>query len=255
MTQFHHQGMIIMAAALFILVIVMNVLANSLPLGGVTTGAVSFRYPNLFQPSGMTFSIWGVIYLWLGWFTIAQLSTLNLPLSERMDSTFYLNLLFAISSIFNILWLLSWHYDRIVVSMIMMIFLLVSLLLATHYAVPLKGISSIAFSVYLGWICVATLANATITCVSLGAKSFSNLSIVLTIVILIIGVLIGSLYALRQNNLAFALVFLWAYLGIFIRHYRAESLTRTYPAVLYTSGGLLFILLLLHIVLIIRIFR
>ncbi len=255
MTKFQHQGMIIMAAALFILVIVMNFLANSLPLGGVTTGAVSFRYPNLFQPSGMTFSIWGVIYLLLGWYTISQLSTFNIPLSERMDSTFYLNLLFTISSIFNILWLLSWHYDRIIVSMVMMIFLLVSLLLATHYAMPLKGISSAAFSVYLGWICVATIANATITCVSLGVDSFSNLSIVLTVVILIIGVLIGSLYALRQNNLAFALVFLWAYLGIFMRHYREESLTRAYPPILYTTGGLLLILLILNVFISIRIFR
>lgn len=255
MTQFQHQSMIIMAAAMFVLVIVMNFLANSLPLGGVTTGAVSFRYPNLFQPSGMTFSIWGVIYLLLGWYTISQLSTLNIPISERMDSTFYLNLLFTISSIFNILWLLSWHYDRIIVSMVMMIFLLVSLLLATHYAMPLKGISSVAFSVYLGWICVATIANATITCVSLGVDSFSNLSIVLTVVILIIGVLIGSLYALRYHNLAFALVFLWAYFGIFMRHYREESLTVAYPPILYTTGGLLLILFILNVFISIRIFR
>lgn len=255
MTQIQHQSMIIVAAILFIFVIVMNVLANSLPLGGITTGAVSYRYPNLFQPSGMTFSIWGVIYLLLGWFTIFQLSTLTQPLVERVDASFYLNLLFAISSIFNVLWLLSWHYNRIMLSMVMMVVLLISLLIATRYAMPLKGISAVAFSVYLGWICVATIANASITLVSIGVASFSNLSIILTILILIIGVVIGSVYALKDNNLAFALVFLWAYLGIFIRHSSGESLTRTYPVILYSTGGLLLMLLMLNIIIGLRIFK
>lgn len=255
MTQIQHQSMMIVAAILFIIVIVMNILANSLPLGGVTTGAVSYRYPNLFQPSGMTFSIWGVIYLLLGWFTISQLSTFNQPLAERVDAYFYLNLLFAISSIFNVLWLISWHYDRIILSMLMMVVLLTSLLIATHYAIPLKGISAVAFSVYLGWICVATIANATITLVSIGVPSFSNVSVILTILILIIGVVIGIIYALMDNNLAFALVFLWAYLGIFIRHSNGESLTKSYPVILYSTGGLLLMLLILNIIIGLRILK
>ncbi|RJX24977.1 MAG: tryptophan-rich sensory protein [Acholeplasma sp.] len=255
MTQFQHQSMIIVAALFFVFVIVMNVHANSLPLGGVTTGAVSYRYPNLFQPSGMTFSIWGLIYILLGWYTIGQLTTLNIPLAERIDQTFYINLFFSISSVFNILWLLSWHYDRILLSMFMMIFLLVSLLLATHYAFPIKGVTSIAFSVYLGWITVATIANATILLVSLGVPSFSNLSIILTIGILIVGVIIGSWFALKGNNLAYALVLLWAYFGIFIRHQTQESLTQSYPQVFYSVSGLMIFLFIINLVIGIRILK
>jgi hypothetical protein len=41
--------------------IVLNVLANALPLGGRTTGEISDAYPNLFAPAGYTFAIWGLI--------------------------------------------------------------------------------------------------------------------------------------------------------------------------------------------------
>ena len=49
----------------FVLVIIMNTLANTLPINGFTTGELSALYPNLFVPAGFTFSIWGVIYLLL----------------------------------------------------------------------------------------------------------------------------------------------------------------------------------------------
>ena len=56
----------------FLLVLVVNGLANALPLGGNTTGDISARYPNLFVPAGLTFSIWGVIYLALAAFILYQ---------------------------------------------------------------------------------------------------------------------------------------------------------------------------------------
>ena len=46
-------------------VLIVNFLANALPLNGKNTGELSNQYPNLFTPAGLTFSIWGVIYLWL----------------------------------------------------------------------------------------------------------------------------------------------------------------------------------------------
>ena len=57
----------------FLAVIVVNYLAVTLPIGGMTTGALSDLYPNLFTPAGLTFSIWGLIYLMVFGFVIRQI--------------------------------------------------------------------------------------------------------------------------------------------------------------------------------------
>ena len=49
----------------FVIVVAVNVLAVRLPLNGSTPQQISDQYPNLFVPAGLTFSIWGIIYLLL----------------------------------------------------------------------------------------------------------------------------------------------------------------------------------------------
>ena len=55
-----------------LLTIVVNGLANGLPLNGQTTGEVSDGLKNYFTPAGYVFSIWGLIYLGLIAFAIYQ---------------------------------------------------------------------------------------------------------------------------------------------------------------------------------------
>ena len=76
--------------AAFLLVIVVNGMANGVPLGGRTTGEISAAYPTLFTPAGFTFGIWGLIYTLLTCFVIYQ----ALP-AQRNSST-----LAAISTLF-----------------------------------------------------------------------------------------------------------------------------------------------------------
>ncbi|HPF93546.1 MAG TPA: hypothetical protein PLV65_06405, partial [Tenuifilaceae bacterium] len=61
----------------FAVMIVLNYLANALPLNGKTTGELSAEYPNLFVPAGLTFSIWGIIYLMLFIFIVVQFRESN----------------------------------------------------------------------------------------------------------------------------------------------------------------------------------
>ncbi|PLX06432.1 MAG: hypothetical protein C0596_18375 [Marinilabiliales bacterium] len=56
----------ILNVVLFIAMVYVNFLANSLPINGQSTGEISNAYSNLFAPAGITFSIWGIIYLALG---------------------------------------------------------------------------------------------------------------------------------------------------------------------------------------------
>ena len=97
----------------FILMVVVNALANILPINGIGTGAVSDSYPNLFAPAGITFAIWGVIYLLLAAYTVFQLGLFkkNRSMSDALMNK--IGVVFSISSIANTVWIFSWHYGII----------------------------------------------------------------------------------------------------------------------------------------------
>lgn len=227
---------------LFIGMLVMNTLANSLPLNGQTTGGVSYQYPNLFQPAGLTFSIWGVIYLLLGALVVSQfmswktdVTTLDYPITTILW-------LFSITSLFNIGWLVLWHYDQIALSTVVMVLLLATLLVILYLAKDAPLLLRASFSVYAGWISIATVANFTILFVKLGAEPFTEKAVVYTIIMLIISALLGIFYMVNKKNIFYGAVFVWAYVGIFIRFLKQEGLPQSFPALMYTSLTLLIVL-------------
>jgi hypothetical protein len=226
---------LVLATFFFVIMILMNVLANTLPIGGITTGAVSDKYPNLFQPTGATFSIWGIIYLLLGIFLVSQMTSLSSISAINSSFLIKLNYLFTLTSIINVLWLFAWHYDRIGLSVILMLVLLV---LLAWIALNLKDtgrLSQAAFGIYFGWITVATIANITIWLVKIGIPHDTNFSIVLTSIILIIGVLITAFVLVKTQLLFYGIVILWAYAGILIRHLSENEFNRGFPLIYSTT--------------------
>jgi len=161
----------ILAAVMFAGTIIINALANILPINGVTTGAVSDAYPNLFAPTALTFSIWGLIYLLLGIYTIYQLGFCSKNGKGKLCDK--IAPYFAISSGANILWILSWHYRLIGVSVVLMAIILFCLIKIADIlrAEKLRAaeyfLIRLPFSVYFGWITVATIANITTFLVSI----------------------------------------------------------------------------------------
>ena len=101
MTQTHYHVALITALIMFVAVLVINTLANTLPINNQTTGQISNQYPNLFQPSGMTFSIWGLIYLSLGAWIVYQLFQWQMPINESSKSIIYVLHAFSVSSLFK----------------------------------------------------------------------------------------------------------------------------------------------------------
>ena len=98
----------------FIGVVVVNALAVTLPLNGRSTGELSDAYPNLFVPAGLTFSIWGVIYLLLGIYAVYQLVK-HKPYVDRIGW------LFVLSSVANMAWIFAWHYELVLLSFAVML--------------------------------------------------------------------------------------------------------------------------------------
>ena len=146
-----------------ILALIVNVLATTLPLNGQDTAEISDRFKVYFVPAGYVFAIWGVIYL--GWiaFTIFQLR----PSQKKSPRLRRLGYLFAMGNLANAAWLFCWHYNKFGLSVLVMLTLL-ALLITSYlrlnvnrsFARPVEyWCVDVLFSVYLGWITVATVAN------------------------------------------------------------------------------------------------
>ncbi len=161
----------------YLLMVGMNYLAVSLPLNGKTTGELSDKYANLFVPAGATFSIWGVIYLLLLIFTVYQASTLFNSKPSRVNSIVsQIGVWYFVSSFCNVAWIFAWHYEVLPLSVVIMLGILLSLLfvnaairsISVHLTKKEAFFTKAPFGVYLGWICVATIANVTAFLTALG---------------------------------------------------------------------------------------
>ncbi len=227
----------IFASVMYVAMVVVNFLANSLPINNRSTGDISDAYINLFAPTGLTFSIWGLIYLLLGGYVVYQFITKNEKV-ERLSKK--INPLFIATSLANILWIFAWHYDYIGVSVLIMASLLFFLIkiadiLRTEQFTWLEKLFiSAPFSIYFGWITVATIANITVFLVSINWNGFGIADYIWTSIILLIGALIGILRMHRDRNIAYGLVLVWAYLGILLKHTSADGFDGQYQSIITT---------------------
>lgn len=215
----------------FIATVVVNMLANALPLNGKNTGQLSDNIPNLFVPVGFTFSIWGVIYVLL--FLFSWYQGRDLLKKEKEDIPFLgkIGWFFATASAGNIAWIFAWHWELVPLSMVFMGVLLASLLaLYVRLGIGLPSDSvtrkernfiHVPISVYLGWITVATIANVVAVLVVSRAPGDTTLlgidDATWTVLVLIVGLAITALMLLIRKDVAYSLVIIWAYLGIALK--------------------------------------
>ena len=196
-----------------------NYLANALPLNGKNTGQISDSYSNLFAPAGLTFAIWGVIYLLLAVYCVIQFT------GPHKDFSTEIGWIFAFTCLLNAAWIFAWHFEKLSVSLILMLAFLISLIYINLIIRPLPfGIIKAAFGIYLGWICIATIANLTVYLVSLQWQGFGLSQEVWTIVMIAAGFLIASLSLLRLENPFIGLAVVWAFTGIAIKRHDDHNL-------------------------------
>lgn len=227
----------IIATVMYFAMVLVNYLANGLPLNNRSTGQISDDYPNLFAPAGLAFSIWGLIYLLLLGYVIYQFAKKDQKTEDLIKK---INPFFIATCLANILWIFAWHYDVIWLSVLIMAILL-SLLIKIadiinkeQFTQQGKILIYLPFSIYFGWITIATIANITIFLVSIGWNGFGVADFVWTSIILIVGAIIGTLRIHKDKNIAYGLVLVWAYLGILLKHLSAEGFNGQYPSIIIT---------------------
>jgi len=203
----------------FIVTIIINSLAGSTTfIGGQLTAQVSDANPTLITPAGYVFSIWGIIYLLLGIFTVYQ----ALPRNKDRPFQKQISFFFVLSCVANILWLFAWQYEQLPLSVGLMLLLLASLIMIYQRlgvgkaGTPLKEKLAVhlPFSVYLGWITIATIANISATLVNAGWDGAGIDPTTWAIVVVAVAVLITLLVLALRKDIAYALVIVWALVGI-----------------------------------------
>jgi hypothetical protein len=208
--------------AVALIMIVINSIAGASGINGIRTGSISDQYPNFFVPAGYVFSIWGIIYIGLIAYVIWQALPAQLG-NPRLQA---IAPLFVLSCLANIGWLLSFHYYQFGLSMLLMIALLVLLILCylrlgtgvTPAPIAETAFARVPFSIYLGWITVATVANATQLLVSLGIRDLLGIpEATWAPIMIVIASVIGLLMFLRHRDTAYLLVLAWAFAGIGVK--------------------------------------
>ncbi len=215
----------------FLAVLVVNGLANAIPLGGNTTGDISELYPNLFVPAGLTFSIWGLIYLALFVFVIYQARDLFSKKQIEIPCLQSIGWLFFISCLANAGWIFAWHYKQPLLSLAAMLVLLFSLIfIYLRLGIGKQNVDSVTrysvhlpFSLYLGWITVATIANITAVLVRFNWNGWGLSPIFWTVLVIVAGTVIALINVVQRGDIAYSAVVVWAYLGIIIKRYSVGS--------------------------------
>jgi len=203
----------------FALTVLVNGLAGSTTLlGGKNTAQVSNDNPTLITPAGYVFSIWGVIYILLGIFAVVQ----ALPSEKGKDYEKSISWLFVLSSLSNIVWLFLWQFEHLGLSVVLMFLLLASLIsIYLRLGIGKSKVGSrerlafhVPFSVYLGWITIASIANVAVTLVSVNWDGFGVSPETWAILIIAVALLVTTLVLATRRDIAYGLVIIWALVGV-----------------------------------------
>jgi hypothetical protein len=218
----------VLTVASYLVTLAVNGAANALPINGQQTGEISDRYQVYVVPAGYVFGIWGVIYLGLGAFTVYQAVRGDDPVVRR------LGWLPAITGLLNIAWILCFHYGWFALSVVIMLALLVTLVAIYRRIREVADIDRLArwavqipFSIYLGWITVAAVANVAQTLDALGFEPTLLPGEWLASIVLAAVAVTAGRFVFRNADPAYGAVIVWAFAGIAVK----EAATPVVPLV------------------------
>ncbi len=225
-----------------IIALTVNILASTLPLNGQNTGEISDRFQVYFVPAGYVFAIWGIIYI--GWIAFAFYQAQ--PAQKENPRLRKLGYLFALSGLFNAGWLFCWHYNLFGLSVLVMLTLL-GLLIASYLALNVgrepvsaaeKWNVDVPFSIYLGWISVAAIANVTDWLYLVNWNGFGLAPQVWAVIMLIVACLVGLFMTLLRRDSGYLFVFVWSFAGIAFKQFSEPLVANAAWTATFVAFGL-----------------
>jgi len=202
-----------------LITILVNALANILPINGYNTGEISDDISIYFVPAGYVFAIWGLIYLALMFYAVYTF--FDYDKKDREIAPYVI-----VAGLANISWIFLWHYKLISFSVIPMLILLGSLLIiylktsGNNYS----SLKRIPFQIYLGWISVASIANIAGALYLSNWTAFNLRPELWSAIMIGVATVLGILMTNRKKDFIYPLVLIWAVVGIFVRFYETSDL-------------------------------
>ena len=200
-----------------------NILSNFFPPAGLNIGQVANTILAGVQitPANYAFAIWGLIYLGLIAYGIYQLrpTVRGNPTIRQVDSLLIVACLAQIAWVYLFTLRLFWLS---VVAMLVILLALIGAYLRLNIAREQvsrkqKWMAQIPFSIYLGWISVATIVNIASALYISRWDGWGISAVGWTVIMLVVGAAIGAIVAIQRADIAFTLVFVWAYVAIAVR--------------------------------------
>ncbi|HEY0272618.1 MAG TPA: hypothetical protein VGC22_05485 [Chitinophaga sp.] len=239
-SSYHQKNLSVFNLLAYLIVLALHTLAATGRINGRTTAMISRQYPTLFTPASYAFTIWNVIYLALLGFCIYQcwLAFQADREEARRHMATRLQTWWLLSCMANAGWLVAWHYNWLPLSLGVMLFLWFSIwtiqqrfqVAAPTAPLPVKLFVFIPFGLYLGWLSVAVIANLLAVLVYFHMPTFSTASLLLTIAGLLLGTALTAYFLLLHNNVPYALMTVWAFIGIIVKS-QAEGLQWGRPVI------------------------
>jgi hypothetical protein len=222
--------LLVLAAA--IATIAFNALSQAIPIGGNTSADISNQYPTYFTPANYAFSIWGIIYLLMLSYAIYQ----ALPSQRANPDARKIGWLFILTCVFNCLWLTLFQYNLIFLSVVVILaFLLTLIAIYLRLDIGRAAISSadrwlihLPFSVYLGWLSVATIANIALFGVSQNWSDPLGIAApTWAAIMIVVATVAGLILATTRRDAGFVLVLVWAFIAIINKQAGTPVVTTT----------------------------
>jgi len=218
---------------LYLLTLVINTLGAMGFINGMSQKAVSDAYPTLITPSPATFAIWGVIYILLLISLIYMIVKHNEDRTAKLINT--ISLPFWVSCAANILWIITFSYEWIGISTLLILVFVISLAIINGRLKTPDGlgqkVNAMAFGIYNGWLIIATVVNVSAFLVKLQWNGFGLSPDTWALIILIVALLLTCLIQMRLRNAALTLPLAWGYYGIWQQHQAQGIFAGQYPAI------------------------
>lgn len=202
--------------------------------GGQTNADVSAKYETVFTPAGVTFTIWGVIYLSLFGFTIYHLISARKDdlQAEASQAVLKIGNLFILNNIATTFWVFAFTYEYIFLSMVLIIIQLITLLMIfiqlnlwdVNKSFKNKFFTQFPLSIYFAWLCVANVANISVFLVSVGWSGLGISDASWAILLIIIVALLSVFIVGFKKNIFFGMVVLWAFYGIILKRQAIDAI-------------------------------
>lgn len=240
------RGLSIATLVAIVTTLLVNTLSNFFPPQGLNIGQISKTVLGGVQitPASYAFAIWGLIYLGLIAYGIYQLQLpqRHNPVIQRADR------LLIVACVAQIIWVYLFTMQLFWLSVVAILVILIALI-GAYVALGIGKHSALRrqvwqvnapFSIYLGWISVATIVNIASALYASNWNGWGISPPTWTAIMLVVGAVVGAIAAFQRGDVAFTLVFVWAYVAIAIR--QAAVPTIWIPAVV---GAIALVIILL----------